>query len=481
MRLRVRAYMFVLIVLAFAVITGEWLDNRPRFALPQHAISTLMLWTMALYAEHRPLALDIAVLGRSGQPFTGHVTLTATFALAIGVLVDPPSGAIVMFAASLLSEIFANRPSLFAAGWLRRLANPSQEALSVYLGVVVAQAFQGGTQVWAVIGFVCAAVVTAGANALMVTTAHRLAGHGGYRQLLRSMGFTVASFVGITALFTPVYVELADQPILLLLGAANLATLQAVAQHSWTSSETRLNARTVAQAMRRGQIVMHYQPKIELASGLVVGLEALVRWNHPSGARVGPHVLLTMVAQAHMDVAFTLHVLDLVARDRIEHGFDNLEISVNMSAAVLGDSAVRARVIDLRPPLGVEITEHEILEDLPVVARHTGELRRGRVHVSIDDFGSGATSMAWLRDLDVQFLKLDKAFVGNLPGIRSVVDMSRHHDLLTCLEGIETHEDLRQARVAGVCIGQGYLFARPMAPERVREWLATHNPQDLAA
>lgn len=476
-----RAYLVLVAVLAPVLIGATWIVTTPRFTEPEHAVAAGLLFVMALYAEHRPMSLDIQLLSSPDKRVTGTVTLTATFALAVGVLTDPPSGAICMYVASLVAELSRNRNgTALGTPWLRHLANPAQEAIAVYAGVVVATlVIEPG--LLRLLGYVAAAGVIAGVNALLVATAHRLAGNGTYPQLLRSMGITVASLIAITVVFAPIYVELADQPWLLVLAAVQLAPLQGLAQRSWDNSSLRLNARLVRQAIARGEIRMHYQPKIDLISGLMIGTEALVRWYHPNGTMVSPAVLLGLVGRAGLDVEFTLHVIERVEADRHAHDFVDLEVSINVAASALADRRVRERLGALTPPVGVEITEYEVLEDVDLVAGHIDELHGRRVHVAIDDFGSGATSMAWLDRLRAQYIKLDRSFVGNERGISAVVDVSQRYGCLTVLEGIETPEQCQQGRAASIDAGQGYLFARPMPAHELSAFIEQYDPGRWAA
>ncbi len=234
------------------------------------------------------------------------------------------------------------------------------------------------------------------------------------------------------------------------------------------------------------QLEMHYQPKIELASQRTVGLEALMRWRHPTRGLVGPGTFVPLAEQSGLIHRLTSFALDSAVRQLAQWSADGraVPVAVNLSAHDVADPAVVDTIVELlarhrvRPALlEVEITETALVADrsrvVPVLER-LGELG---VRVAIDDFGTGTTSISQLRDLPVDELKIDRVFVADLGDggregsevvVQAMVDLAHSFGLRVVAEGVEDEGTARTLQRLGVDQAQGYLWARPAPPEEVR-------------
>jgi diguanylate cyclase len=234
-----------------------------------------------------------------------------------------------------------------------------------------------------------------------------------------------------------------------------------------------------------------YQPVVDLRTGAMRGVEALLRWRHPDLGEISPVQFIPMAEQVGAMGRLGAHVLDVSlaqVRAWAELAPDvRIAIGVNLSARQLSDPTLPATVLEaLRrnaiPPdqLVLEITESALMEDLDAAAELVSTLRGRGVSVAIDDYGTGYSSLRYLRRFDADVLKVDREFVGAIVEdhrtsvlVRSVVDVAAGLDLQTIAEGIETVEQLRACQLQGCELGQGYLFSRPVEAEVISQMLVS--------
>ena len=276
-----------------------------------------------------------------------------------------------------------------------------------------------------------------------------------------------------------------------LLQKADVAMFAAKRSHSpWQvySSEYEQNARERLQlmedlrdALRLGEIVLFYQPILDLASGLVTGAEALARWRHPSRGVLPPIAFLGLIADAGLMGPFTMDVLDqaLVQQSRWSMAGYDVCVSVNISAASLRDDELPDKIAGLIAKRSVnpsritlEITEDSFIADPEQALLVLERLRGLGVELSIDDFGTGFSSLTYIRRLPVSELKLDRTFLTGAPEdrravsiIRSTVDLAHSLGLRIVAEGIENLEALELVDDLGCDAAQGYLMGRPVPAE----------------
>jgi EAL domain-containing protein (putative c-di-GMP-specific phosphodiesterase class I) len=224
-----------------------------------------------------------------------------------------------------------------------------------------------------------------------------------------------------------------------------------------------------------------YEPLVDLTDGLVVGAEALLRWQHPVLGAVPPAdfiVLAEQVGAIHElgDLALRTAIADLAHWLSQTDGPVRASVGVNLSPRQLGSPEICDRVRDLLAEhrlephrLVLEITEQALLDDWATAVGVVRELRALGVRVAVDDFGTGYSSLRYLRRFDTSTLKIDREFVQAVADedrtralVASVLDMARSLDLDTVAEGIETLDQLQVLRAQGCRYAQGYLFDKPM-------------------
>jgi diguanylate cyclase (GGDEF)-like protein len=241
-------------------------------------------------------------------------------------------------------------------------------------------------------------------------------------------------------------------------------------------------------ALDTDELDVHYQPKLELRSGRVIGVEALVRWNHPERGLLYPDVFLPLAEQAGLMRRLALRVLERSLRDlrAWRAGGHDLSVAVNLSVSNLQDVALPEQVEMLLDSFDVpasalilEITEDVLMADAARSQQVMAELRRLGVRLSIDDYGTGYSSLSYLRALPVDELKLDRSFVSHLTSderaaaiVRSTLQLSLDLGMSMVVEGVEDAATLSALRAWGCDYAQGYHIARPMAADQFLDWLA---------
>jgi EAL domain-containing protein (putative c-di-GMP-specific phosphodiesterase class I) len=246
--------------------------------------------------------------------------------------------------------------------------------------------------------------------------------------------------------------------------------------------------------VEREEFLVHYQPIISLATGRIMALEALVRWQHPKQGLVPPLEFIPLAEETGLIVPMGFWVLREACgqmRDGLSLSTDPpLLISVNLSARqfsqpdlvgqieqILQESGVEARSMML------EITESVVMEHAESAAAALTQLKTLGVQLSIDDFGTGYSSLSCLHSYPIDSLKIDRSFIGkmnadtrNLEIVRTIVALAGNLGMHVTAEGIETAEQLAQLRALRCEYGQGYLFSKPLEAEAIKRLLAS-KPQ----
>jgi diguanylate cyclase (GGDEF)-like protein len=247
----------------------------------------------------------------------------------------------------------------------------------------------------------------------------------------------------------------------------------------------------------RGELILHYQPKISLSTGEIVGVEALVRWNHPTRGLVRPDEFMPLAERTGLIGPLTRYVLDL-ALAQVRTWSDAgrpLPVAVNLSARNLLDDQLADQVLGLLDKHGVpaamlelEVTETAIMTQPLRAQRLLQRLRDRGVRLSVDDFGSGYTSLAQLTTLPVTEIKVDRSFVqtmttdpGNALIVHSVIELAHNLGLAAVAEGVENEEALTQLAGFGCDIVQGYHLSRPLPVDEFDLWYASGSPLLAAA
>ena len=234
-------------------------------------------------------------------------------------------------------------------------------------------------------------------------------------------------------------------------------------------------------AIERGELALVYQPIFNLRSGAFAGLEALLRWRHPTRGLVPPLRFVPLAEESGQILALGRWVLHAACQQaalwRARYpAVEGLQVGVNISAAQLREGNLVDEVEEALEAaqlgadgLTLEITEHSLMEDTDACVRRLEQLKRLGIELAIDDFGTGYSSLTYLRRFPVDNLKIDRSFVAEIgPGkepalLRAIIDLTDAFDLTAIAEGIERPEQLRRLVELGCHLGQGNLLSRPLS------------------
>ena len=242
-------------------------------------------------------------------------------------------------------------------------------------------------------------------------------------------------------------------------------------------------------AIERGEFVLHYQPQIDIASGQVVGAEALLRWEHPEFGLVYPDRFIPVAEDSGLIVPIGAWVLQEACRQAVawqRADLPELVMAVNLSAVQFRRGAIEDTVAQalassgLMPALlELELTESILLQDVEQVTAAVQRLKWLGVQLAIDDFGTGYSSLSYLKRFDIDKLKIDRSFVRDLTTdaddaaiVRAIIQMAHSLGLRAIAEGVETADLLQQLRAFGCDEAQGYHYARPMPAAEFERYLA---------
>ena len=255
------------------------------------------------------------------------------------------------------------------------------------------------------------------------------------------------------------------------------------------------------EALAHHQFVLHYQPVLDLRSGEITGLEALVRWNHPERGLIPPNLFIPVAEDSGAIIPIGRWVLEQACRDAQQLRGDHaaaagLVMGVNLSMRQLRYRGVvqdvsKALTASGLPPacLVLEVTESLVMNEPEEVIGRLRELKQLGLRIAVDDFGTGYSSLSYLQHLPIDILKVDRSFVSGMDGERqnwalcgAVVKIAESLNLDTIAEGIETAEQRLQLTMLGCDSGQGFLFHRPQALGDVRQlFLAERADEGSAA
>jgi diguanylate cyclase (GGDEF)-like protein len=239
-------------------------------------------------------------------------------------------------------------------------------------------------------------------------------------------------------------------------------------------------------ALDQDQLVVHFQPQVDLETGLLVGAEALCRWQHPTRGMLPPGEFVAVAEQSGLVRPFTLRVLDLAVAECVTWQHDRpIAVGVNLSARSLLDRQLPADVAAILARHGLspdrlilEITETVATSELEVVEEVLAELRRLGVEISVDDFGTGYSSLAFLQRTAVHELKVDQSFVAgmlhsanDLALVRATIQLAHSLGARSVAEGVEDVAMAAALRDMGCDVAQGYWLSQPLPAGGVRDLL----------
>ena len=250
-------------------------------------------------------------------------------------------------------------------------------------------------------------------------------------------------------------------------------------------------------ALDADELLLHYQPQIDLKTGQICGVEALIRWQHPSRGLVPPDEFIPIAEHTALIAPLTRKVLEMAlkqVRAWLGAGYV-IPVSVNLSARNLIDEEIHEEILDQLKTYGLpaellqlEITESAIMADPTRARAMLIRLHEAGLRLSIDDFGAGYTSLGQLKDLPLAELKIDRSFVMSMEDdpantliVRSIVELSHNLGLTAVAEGVETESELATLVSYGCDIAQGYLFSRPLTPDALLALYTDNDPRTIGA
>lgn len=249
--------------------------------------------------------------------------------------------------------------------------------------------------------------------------------------------------------------------------------------------------RDLSDAIQQRELHLNYQPKLALETGEFVGVEALIRWHHPELGFISPEEFIPLAESSGQTLALTRLVLSLAAGDCAgwrSHGLDP-HLAINLSALDLSNPALAedVRACFQHDPeqmgkLTFEVTESAVMNDTGLALQTLEGLRALGASISVDDFGTGQSSLSQLRNLPVQELKIDKSFVLHLTSsdqdqliVSSTINLAHGLRLTVCAEGIEDQGSWDILRQWGCERAQGFFMGRPMPPEAIPDWACRYR------
>ena len=239
--------------------------------------------------------------------------------------------------------------------------------------------------------------------------------------------------------------------------------------------------KSLREALANNELHLVYQPQIDYSDHRVIGVEALLRWQHPQHGFVSPDIFIPLAEQNGTIVAIGEWVLDQACkqlREWHDQGFIDLRMAVNLSSVQLHHAELPRIVNNLLqvyrlPPrsLELEVTETGLMEDITTAAQHLLSLRRSGALIAIDDFGTGYSSLSYLKSLPLDKIKIDKSFVQDLLEdeddatiVRAIIQLAKSLGMQVIAEGVETIEQEAYIVAQGCNEGQGYLYSKPLPP-----------------
>ena len=253
---------------------------------------------------------------------------------------------------------------------------------------------------------------------------------------------------------------------------------------------------SLQRALVNKELSLHYQPQVDLASGRIVGAEALLRWNHPKQGQIPPGRFIPIAEERGLIVPIGTWVLEEActqSQQWVKDGLRPIQMAVNISALQLHHSAfVRNldRILNATemPPerLELELTESAVMEDAEQTVSLLQELKEMGMSLAIDDFGTGYSSLSYLKRFPIDRLKIDRSFIKDLTLnseeeaiTRAIIGMGRTLKIKAIAEGVETEKQLQFLKQEGCGEFQGFLFSKPVPAEEFAQLLAAEKTQEV--
>ncbi len=245
-------------------------------------------------------------------------------------------------------------------------------------------------------------------------------------------------------------------------------------------------------ALERGELDLHYQPKINTTHNTIVGVEALLRWNHPTMGAISPADFIPVAEDSGLIIPIGEWVLETAfkqLRKWHDAGHDALTMAVNLSSAQMSRSGIESAISKSLSNAGIdpcmaelEITENVAMQDIDSAVAALEKLKSTGISIAMDDFGTGYSSLGYLRRLPIDIVKIDQSFVRDIPDIKesiliaeAIIAMTQSLNLSLIVEGIENVRQLNYFKKQGCEVMQGFLFSRPVAAGEILKILNTRR------
>jgi len=259
-------------------------------------------------------------------------------------------------------------------------------------------------------------------------------------------------------------------------------------ENTATTTKSDLTADELKQAIQDNQMALYYQPQIEICSGLLVGLEALVRWQHPTRGLIYPDFFISLAEQSGLMGELTHWVIDQAVRQEQKWQAENfvVAVSANISAYDITSLTLPEQMTQLLANnqldptrLTLEITESALMGELVTSLDILTRLRLKGIGLSIDDFGTGYSSLSQLHRVPFTELKIDRSFVSNMSEdaearaiVKTCIILGHELNMQVIAEGVETKSDLDLLKQMGCDRAQGYYFSKPVPPDAIKSVMA---------
>ncbi|MBE6862604.1 MAG: EAL domain-containing protein [Ruminococcus sp.] len=250
--------------------------------------------------------------------------------------------------------------------------------------------------------------------------------------------------------------------------------------------------KALGNAIDNNELHLFYQPKINLSTGKIMGVEALVRWIKPDGTIVRPDAFVPIAESSHLIGRISEFVLNEACRQNMmwqRMGYPNIVMSINFASSDFYQKDLKDKVFEALARTGlaaewleVELTETLALRDIDFAVSQMNKLRELGVQLAMDDFGTGYSSLSYLQVLPITLLKLDRSFITNIEHdniayeiVSAVIKIAKSKKIETIAEGIENTNQADILRSAGCDFAQGYLYGKPMPPEQIQQYFEEYS------
>lgn len=245
--------------------------------------------------------------------------------------------------------------------------------------------------------------------------------------------------------------------------------------------------KSLADAIENNELCLYYQPKIDLQTGSIMGVEALIRWIKPDGTVISPNVFVPVAEKSHLIGKISDFVLKEGCRQNVmwqKLGYPEIVMSVNFTSEDFYQKNAKERIFEALVTSGldskwleVELTERLALHDVDYAVSQMNQIREIGVKLAMDDFGTGYSSLSYIQVLPITLLKLDRSFIIDIENdpiafeiVNAVIRIAKSKKIETIAEGIENPNQAKILRELGCNFGQGYLYGKPMPPEQIEEF-----------